>query len=290
MCSRGLNRILLTVFNTLFFIGGVLLLAFGIAGIADPSGVAGFIARVPGVASMAMIINIPDVIVSCAVYMIVLGSLMLVFGFLGCGGALLQSKPLLFFYWIFLIGLIAAQVALIIFAAVSPSQSQYYVQQLMITSLHKNYQPVYISPGNKTVTLPSNVVSVAWVSMQFEVQCCGVYNYTDYQNFNWNNTFQVPYGNSYQTIVAKVPPSCCDLNTGSNVPQSTADFTNLPACLKLQSNYVTVGCYKAVSDLLKEYSTIAIAICSCVIVVELGAMFAAIYLWRTDDKRAPKAA
>jgi len=266
-------------------LAGALLLSFGIAAIADPSGVAGFIAHVPGVANMAVVINIPEVILSCAIFMIVLGSVMLVFGFLGCAGAAFTSKPLLFLYWILLIVTLIAEVALIIYAAVSPRAAEQQIQSVMIASLHKNFNTVTISTGNKTVTLPSNVVAVSWVAMQSEVACCGVYNYTDYSGFPWNNNFTLIYGGQSHFIEAVVPPSCCVLKQKNIVPKSTDDYLNLPDCLQGISSYNTVGCYKAVVQLAKQFSYIPIAICSVVIAIEIVCIITSVYLWRTPSKK-----
>jgi hypothetical protein len=280
MCSKAVAKIVLFVFNILFFVSGILLLSFGIAGIANPDGVTGFLSHVPGVDSMAVVINIPEVILSSAICMIVLGSIMLVFGFLGCAGAACEFKPLLFSYWILLALLIIAQISLIIYAAVSPQNAEYQIQKIMYTSLHKNFDPVYISASQKTVTLPSNLAAVSWVSMQFEVKCCGVANYTDYENFYWNNTFTVPVGGASQTIQAKVPPSCCTLSQTNIVPKSSTDFVDLQQCLEALKDFNTVGCYKAVTQLAKQYSYIPIGICSVVIGIEAVCMAMAIYLWR----------
>ena len=73
------------------------MLSFGILGVANPTALSNFLWWIPGVAQIAVIINIPSVIVSSSVFMIILGSIMLVFGFLGCGGVLCGSKWLLFF-------------------------------------------------------------------------------------------------------------------------------------------------------------------------------------------------
>jgi len=287
MCSRAIAKVLLFVFNILFFICGALLLSFGIAGIADPKGLTGFIASIPGVSSMVMVINIPAVIVNSAIFMIVLGSIMILFGFLGCAGAGCLLKPLLFFYWLLLILILAAQIALIIYAAVSPGKAEAQVQSMMYTSLEKNFQSVSIGGQNKSITLPSNLVSLAWVSMQFEVPCCGVYNYSDYnqQLFKWNNTFTLNNnGGQPQTIEAKVPPSCCTLTRKSNsLPTDTQVFVNLPDCLLGISSYNPQGCYKAVNQLVTQYCYIPIGICIAVIVFEVVCIACAIYLWRTND-------
>jgi hypothetical protein len=255
-------------------VNGVLLLSFGIVGVADPRALANMIWWIPGVQSMRDVIDIPSVVVSSSVFMIILGSIMMLFGFLGCAGVAFNSKWLLFFYWILLLGLIVAEIALIIYAAVSPSTTAVYVQKVMYSSLSKHFDPVSIS--GTAVTLPGNAFSLAWVSMQFEVGCCGAYNSTDYETFKWNNTIDTPHGSQ---VPAKVPPSCCVLQS-RHVPHNTDQFNNLNNCLEKLDSYNDVGCYVAVQKLVKQYSYIPIGICSAVICIELVAITMAIYLWR----------
>jgi hypothetical protein len=282
--------VLLCIFNLLFFVAGALLLAFGITGIANPTALTKFITSIPGVSNMSSVINIPQVIVSSAIFMIVLGSVMLVFGFLGCAGAMCDHKALLFLYWFLLILIICAEIALIIYAAVAPSMAETQIKTAMYGSLHKNFEPVSID--GTVVTLPSNVVAVAWVSMQFEVACCGVNNASDFTQFQWNNTFVIG-----QTIINAVyPPSCCAINTKNIVPTNTSSFLALTDCLNglnglngQPNPYNNVGCYNAVSKLAVQYSYIPIIICACVIVIEVVAMAAAIYLWRTKSEASKMA-
>jgi hypothetical protein len=157
----------------------------------------------------------------------------------------------------------------------------------MYKSLTTNFDTVSIGLGNNTVTLPGNIMSVAWSSMQFEVACCGVNNYTDYANFNWNRTFTVKSSDGSPMTIqnAVVPPSCCTLNQKNVVPKTTDDFADLPNCLQGGGNYNAVGCYSAVRSLAVTYFYIPIGICIAVIIVEIICMSMAIYLWRTNEKK-----
>lgn len=279
MGCRPCARIILVTFNLLFFICGALLLAFGIVGVADPQGLTRFLSEIPGVEGASKIINIPDTIISSSVFMIILGGVMLVFGFFGCVGAWCMAKWMLFIYWFVLVLILLAEVALIIVAAVSPSKVEGRVQEGLLKSLKKDFQPVSINGDN--ITLPSNAFAVAWISMQFEVGCCGANNYTDYSTFSWNNTFFV----NGQRIVANVPPSCCMLTAPHQVPTSAAAFKSLQRCLDGLDNFYTEGCYKSVAELAVRYSYIPIAIAAIVIFIELVAIVAAIYLWKSNEKK-----
>jgi hypothetical protein len=279
MGCRPCARIILFTFNFLFFICGVLLLAFGIVGVADPHALTRFLNGIPGVENTSVIINIPETIVGSAVFMIILGSVILVFGFLGCAGAWCMVKWMLFIYWFVLILVLLAEIALIIVAAVSPAKVEGHVKEVLYKSLDEKFTPVTFSGSN--ITLPSNVVAVAWISLQFEVSCCGANNYTDYSTFTWNNTIWV----DGESIVAVVPPSCCELKTLHQVPTSTSAFKDLKQCLRGQGSYNTAGCYKNATELMVQYSYAPIIIAAIVIFIELVAIATAVYLWKSNDKK-----
>lgn len=273
-------RVVLFTSNFIFFISGVLQLSFGIVGIANPEALANFIYWIPGVQSVAVIVNVPELVVSSSTYMIVVGSCLVVFGFLGCAGVVFNSKWMLFLYWVLLSILLLVEISLLIFAAVNPSLMQAEVQAVMYRSLHKHFAPV--SLGYRHVLLPSHIVAVAWVSMQFEVGCCGVMNYTDYQTFHWNNSVEMPGGGDF--IDAVVPPSCCKLRGNTDVPKEADEIADLKQCLlALGDAYYIGGCYFTVQDLMVQYSYVPIGLCCSVIVVQCVAIAMAIYLWKSKE-------
>jgi len=132
--------------------------------------------------------------------------------------------------------------------------------------------------------MPNHVVAVAWVTMQFDVGCCGVTNYTDYQTFPWNNTIELP---DREVVIATVPPSCCKYSGDTSVPKDINEIENLKDCLAaLDGAYNVKGCYFVVNELFVQYSYVPIGICSGCIVVQLFAIAMAVMLWRAkDDKR-----
>lgn len=280
MGCRPCARFILITFNILFFICGALLLAFGIVGISDPASLTKFVSGIPGVQQASTLIDIPATIVSSAVFMIILGSIMLIFGFFGCVGAWCMAKWMLFIYWFVLVLVLLAEVALIIVAAVSPAKVEGHVKEGLFKSLDEKFEPVSFRGNN--VTLPSNVYAIAWVTLQFEVGCCGAYNYTDYQRIDWNKTITFPNGDK---VVAVLPPSCCKLKTPHQIPTSMSDFEDLQSCLRQGDHYNTEGCYKGVTELAVKYNYAPIIIAAIVIFIELVAIIAAVYLWRSNDKQ-----
>lgn len=64
-------------------------------GLASPQTLTYLLDLIPGVSYVATIIDIPQLLINSAVYMIILGSLMVVFGFAGCYGIMCSSAFLL---------------------------------------------------------------------------------------------------------------------------------------------------------------------------------------------------
>ena len=74
---------------------GTLLLTFGIMGVASPETLTSVLELIPGVSNLAVIVDLPQLLVNSSVYMIILGSTMVVFGFAGCFGVIRHSSFLL---------------------------------------------------------------------------------------------------------------------------------------------------------------------------------------------------
>lgn len=256
-------------------------MAFGIVGLADPQGLTKFINGIPG-ESMSTIVNIPATIIGSAVFMIIVGSVILVFGFLGCAGAWCMVKWMLFIYWVLLVLLLLAEIALIIVAAVSPGKVEATVKETLSKSLKDDFKPVSINGDN--ITLPTTALAAAWVSMQFEVGCCGANNYSDFTTFPWNKTFVI----QGKSIDAVVPPSCCKLEGNRRVPSTIqGSFKDIETCLKGQNTeyFYTEGCYKGVTELMVQYSYVPIIIVAIIIFIEIVAIAASVYLWKSNDRK-----
>jgi len=66
-------------------------------------------------------------------------------------------------------------------------------------------------------------------------QCCGAYNYSDYERAGWSQTINI----NAATIDTKIPVSCCKKSsTAGETPTSVTDFENLAGCLNGQSQYI----------------------------------------------------
>lgn len=71
-------------------------MAFGALGRHDLPSLMRFTSKIPGVERIGQIIDIPETIAGSATFMIILGSVMVFFGFFGCCGAWCMMKWMLF--------------------------------------------------------------------------------------------------------------------------------------------------------------------------------------------------
>lgn len=282
MCSKTIAKLVLIVTNLILFVAGGVLLGFGIAALVSPQELQKFISQIPNVDSFSNVIDPSSLMTSNAKFMIVVGAIIFFFSFLGCAGAMCEVKWMLFLYWISIVVLIILQLALIIFAAVSPSTLRDKTTTLM-KEKWTSYQPEKFHE-NGTLRLPTDAVSLSWVAIQFKLGCCGISNYTDYNGLKWDRT----YVYDKQTIEAVVPPSCCILEK-KDIPTSELpeDYKkHLPECLKGSTMYINHnGCAAAVEELIVKYNYVPIIVCCVVILFELLAVACAVYLWRSTDSR-----
>jgi len=156
-------QVFMVFFNFLFFVCGCGLLSIGLWG---------FIAK----DSFSKIISNNPAITNPVLIMIAVGAILIIEGFLGCTGAIRQSKCLLSVFGILTFLLFAAEVATIVVVHVFNPR----VKKLIEDSMHQ-YNT-------------SELVKSVWDSVQSAFQCCGFNGNQDWQGIIPNGTY---------------PHSCC---------------------------------------------------------------------------------
>jgi len=164
---------LLFIFNFLFFICGIALCAAG-----------GYVLATP-------YLPIPKVEtgVGLAIFLIVLGALIFIFGFFGCCGAIKESPCMLNTFAVLLALVLLLQFAGGITAFVKRNAIKDAIKKEFVDSMI----PKYVPGGNDTVT-------EAWDGVQTKLKCCGYVGPDD-----WKLNTVLPSGS--------VPDSCCRNNT-----------------------------------------------------------------------------
>jgi len=183
--------------------------------------------------------------------MTVVGSLVIILSFIGCGGTFKRSNKLILVFGISTLLIMLFNIALIMFYAIDPYFIQSNVEYNMNVTLKSSFEPVSISSTN-VVSLPNSTSAQAWVEMQFQQACCGVDGYQDYASFNWTNSFT-----NIAVSNALVPPSCCVQSTQYAITTSTSTFVNISSCLTAPPLYTnSQGCINYVMQQITRYNFI----------------------------------
>jgi len=271
-------KLLVFLVNIVIWACGILMIVFGSIALASPSTIISVFNMITGGWVVVNLINVSPLFEGVAIFMIVLGSLVFLFGFVGCHGAFKMHKRSLQSYWILLILSVLTEIAIIIYAAVFPPTMNTYVQTELLTSLKSTFEPVTIS--GTTVTYSTNVEAASWEMLQSQTQCCGAKNYTDYSTFPWNNVTSIPSLNI-------IPPTCC-MSTrynGQNIT-NTIQFINSTACLdsKPPQVYYTQPCWLVVINMVWQFGYLAIGLAVSLMVVQLFGIVITVHTWHKMER------
>jgi len=268
--ANALNRLLIGLGNFVLWASGILLLVFGAVALGSPSSIVRILNLIPGVSNVTNLINIQPLFNGVSIFMIVVGSLLFLFGIAGAAATGSNNKAALMLYWILLILGVLVEIALIIYAALFNADS--YIKQELYTSLVTFFQPVQVA-SNGDVTYSSNLTAASWELLQSQSHCCGSYAPTDFRNLT------PPYINSY-------PPTCCtsNLTLGVNISNVYSDLKDYDQCVSGVVNYFyTEGCWHNVANMVWNYDLISIIISACIIAVQLLLIPVTIRQWRGKD-------
>ena len=208
------------------------------------------------------------------IFMIILGWVVVIIWFLGFFGAVCDNKCMLVTYAVFLIIIVLAEVALIIFAAVYPGTFTSTGETVVDQSFTTDFKSDVLVSNNGEINYTVDYYDLAWAAVQIELQCCGVYGWQDYQKnlTTWTRCGAPEYCPSNDVI----PISCCTLNDSAQFPSDADEFTNHAGCqasTPVNGSYHPNGCgQKIASDFtsfVEQNSIIAIGIVAVMLGLEL---------------------
>lgn len=165
--------------------------------------------------------------ISPTVLCIVTGILVLVIGFFGCCGAIMENKCLLMTYFMLVIIIFIMEIVVGILAFIYRSD----IEKVAGMELWKGIQDRYPKPDSNA---DHDNLRAGWKFMQENLQCCGVYNYTDWYNIRaWPDKREVPL-------------ECCKTNTTDCNTEGNASLWHQKGCLSelliiIQRNLYIVG-------------------------------------------------
>lgn len=251
----------LVLFNIIFFLLGITILAVGIYVLVDPKfnhfkNIASYDV-VDLAAKQGVDLNY---IGYCGIAFCVFGGVMLLISFLGCCGALKQVRCLLGLYSTVLLLVLLAEIGIGIFAGVYSGQ----LRELLAPQLKKNIIKEYTGDSQN-----KSIASIGWDVIMLNFECCGVYNSSDF-----NEASKWDKGNS------TIPRSCCKFEsiasnswTSASVPDNYKDPTCYTNPTAENSNF-QIGCYDKIQSAVIQYSTVVIGVSIGIgLVLLLGVIF-----------------
>lgn len=267
--SMKFIRLLIVLFNLAFVIIGIALLAIGIYVIKDPK--MQQIGPLLNPEITATYSNSLSNIQVFAVCLIVIGSVTLLIGFLGCCGAIKGFRFLHLIYAVIITLIIIAEIVTVVLFV--SYQNRFRME--LVTKLQRSIQNFYVGTpvGNASATNP---VSLSWDFIQFNLKCCGAVNQNDFsRSTNW--TRANPYEGNATNLV--VPFTCCPMNVAPNWNNLPSDMSSANYCAKTGNGVYDRGCYDRLMDLILVYKKNVIIGVVIVLVVEILAVVFAIALY-----------
>ncbi|XP_028409457.1 CD151 antigen-like isoform X2 [Dendronephthya gigantea] len=237
-CGLKTIKYLLFGFNALFWASGAVILAMGIWTKASPGSYDAFLGN-KGYKTSANV-------------MLAAGSVVMVVGFLGCCGAVRESKCMLGWYFAFLFLIFGAEITAGILAFVYKDEVKVEMKKEMNNLMNKHYG------FNHETTFDID-------HLQTELKCCGVRSYRDWNNSIWHE----------DNMNKMVPPSCCksDSNKPTCYQKSTFDLANI----------YTNGCLSELEDFVQKHLMVIGATGVAISCIQLLGMMFSCALFCSND-------
>ncbi|NXI39848.1 TSN1 protein, partial [Galbula dea] len=231
-------KVMMILFNLAIFLGGGTLLGVGIWVTVDGDSFLDIFGALSS--SVMQVVNV-------GYFLIVIGAILLVIGFLGCYGAQKESKCLLMMFFSVVLIIFIAEIAVAVVA-------------LVYTGLAETLLSGVLTPVLKEKYGVDDHFTDVWNLTMTEVHCCGVSNYTDFNNTHWLDKYGTyPAPCSIGGLLSLACPHLC-------------------GCL-LQ------GCFDQIVKEIRTNAGVAGGVAAGIAALEIASMAVAMYLYcRLDQK------
>ncbi|XP_055079567.1 tetraspanin 35 [Periophthalmus magnuspinnatus] len=239
MSCASCLKFLMFFFNGIIFLAGAGILAVGIWVKVDSGSIFTFLEKIPDAPSeLGQVLNV-------GYLLIVLGGLLLIIGFLGCCGAMRESKCMLLLFFIIVMLILLAEVSgAIVLLVFRP-----LVDSLFVKFGHVAVQNIKTDYGK------NSDITGLWDTIMSTLKCCGYNNYTDFTNSSYH-------------LEKGYPPMCCQ-DSGAPCGNSS-NSTGVPT---------VPGCFSRIKALIDDNSVVIIGVALAIAALELGAMVTSMSLF-----------
>lgn len=246
MCCTGFLKVMMFIFNGGIFVAGAAILGVGVWVKVDSGSLLGLLDEVEGSpAGLSQLANVSYLLIA-------VGAVLLVLGFLGCCGAVKESRCMLMMFFIIVLIIFLAEVVGAVVLLVFKDLAEELLRGLeseVKESLQKNYGK-------------SDSMTSLWNATMKEFQCCGFKNYTDFDGSPYVNTFKL------------YPETCCNATITSTCTEAAAERSEID------------GCLMKLKELIEENSVIIAAVALGIAALEVAAMVVSMVLYKDIGNKA----
>ncbi|XP_013916449.1 PREDICTED: tetraspanin-1-like [Thamnophis sirtalis] len=237
-------KVMMILFNLLIFLGGATLLGIGIWVTVDSKS----FLNIFGAISVTVL-----QFVHVGYLLIAIGAVLFLLGFLGCCGAQKESKCLLIMFFTIILIIFIIEIAGAVVALVYTSLAQTILQSTVAKILKDDYGK-------------PNPLTEAWNVTMTNLKCCGLSNYTDFNN----SYFYKESKNFY-------PGQCCN----SSISSLSDTFCNTA----MAERFNVTGCFEQMLSEIHKNAAVVGGVAAGIGALEIGAMAVAMYLYCKMDEK-----
>ncbi|KAM6262453.1 tetraspanin-1 [Porphyrio hochstetteri] len=230
-------KVMMILFNLAIFLSGGTLLGVGIWATVDQKSFLDIFGTLSS--SILHVVNV-------SYFLIAVGAILLVIGFLGCYGAQKESKCLLMMFFSVVLIIFIAEVAAAVVALVYTGIAETLLSNTVTPLLKEKYGVDEHLTHNWNVTMK-------------EFRCCGLNNYTDFTNSTWYHMY-----NTY-------PGPCCE--------------DREPCNDTLAAESKAKGCFNQILEEIRTNSGVVGGVAAGIAALEIAAMAVSMYLYCHLDQK-----
>lgn len=223
------------IFNGIIFLAGAAILGVGIWVKVDSGSVLNFLGKIDDAPpELSQVLNVGYLLIA-------LGALLLVIGFLGCCGAVRESKCMLLLFFIIILLVFIAEVAgAIVILVFRPFADELFAKigKAAVKNIQKDYGK-------------NSDITGLWNTTMNTLKCCGFYNASDFTG----SPYYMDHGQLY-------PPQCCP---GTNSP--------------CNQTLTITGCFPKIKQLVDDNTVVIVGVALGIAALEICAMAVSMILF-----------